>query len=127
MNNNEPQYVLVVRPLTEQQADQTWKAWYPKTDWAVSGATKSDALQELRNEFERRLTAGLADNEPDDALLAEHLVTPIRGVYAIDNATYMQMRSGPNFQQTLDAYIEQLDATQLASSASTDSNMPPPA
>lgn len=109
MNNNEPQYVLVVRPLAEQQADQTWKAWYPKADWAVGAATKSAALQELRDEFERRLTAGLADNEPDDALLAEHLVTPIRGVYAIENTIYMQMRRGPNFQQALDAYIEQLD------------------
>lgn len=110
MDDNEPQYVLVVRPQAEQQADETWKAWYPKSDWSVTAKTKPAALQELRDEFERRLSAGLADNEPDEALLAEHLAAPIPGVYAIEQATYMRMRSGSNFQQTLDAYIEQLDA-----------------
>ena len=110
MDGNEPQYELVVRPQAKQHTDQTWTAWYPKSDWSVTGTTKSEALQELRSEFERRLSAGLANNEPDDALLAEHLAAPIPGVYAIEHAAYMRMRSGPNFQQTLDAYIEQLDA-----------------
>lgn len=110
MPNNDTEYVLVVRPQAEQQPDQIWKAWYPKADWSVSAATEAAAIQELRDEFERRLTAGLADNEPDAALLVEHLANPIRGVYAIESATYMRMRNSPNFQQSLDAYIEQLDA-----------------
>ncbi|BCI84530.1 hypothetical protein MTY66_61550 (plasmid) [Mycolicibacterium sp. TY66] len=110
MDNNKPEYVLVVRPLAEQQPDQSWKAWYPKADWSVSAATKPAALQEVRDEFERRLTAGLADDEPDAGLLAQHLASPIPGVYAIEHDTYMRMRSGPNFQQRLDAYIAELDA-----------------
>ncbi|WP_071288664.1 hypothetical protein [Mycolicibacterium llatzerense] len=110
MDKNNTEYVLVVRPQAEQQADQSWKAWYPKADWAVTAATKPAALQDLRDEFERRLNAGLADNEPDDALLAEHLANPIPGVYAIEHGAYMQMRNSPNFQQSLDTYIEQLDA-----------------
>ena len=58
MDGNEPQYVLVVRPQAKQHTDQTWTAWYPKSDWSVTGTTKSEALQELRSEFERRLSAG---------------------------------------------------------------------
>lgn len=64
----------------------------------------------IRDEFERPLTAGLADDEPDAGLLAQHLACPIPGVHAIEHDTDMRMRSGSNFQQRLDAYITELDA-----------------
>ncbi|BCO99326.1 hypothetical protein [Mycobacterium intracellulare] len=109
MDSSASRYVLVVRPRVEQQGDQSWKAWYPKSDWHVMADTKDNAAQKLRDEFERRLNAGEVDTEPEESLLERHLTDPIPGVYAIDRDVYMRMRTGPNFRSDLDALIARID------------------
>lgn len=109
MDSSTPRYVLVVRPRVERQSDQSWKAWYPKSDWHVLADTEDGATQKLRDEFERRLNAGELDTEPDESLLEHHLADPIPGVYAIDRDVYMRMRTGPNFRRDLDALIGRME------------------
>lgn len=105
MGSSTPEYVIVVRPRVERQSDQSWKAWYPKSDWHVTADTEDGATQKLRDEFERRLNAGELDTEHEESLLEQHLTDPIPGVYAIDHDVYMRMRTGPNFRRDLDALI----------------------
>ncbi|MEE6140677.1 hypothetical protein SKC41_30750 [Mycobacterium sp. 050128] len=109
MDTSTPQYVIVVRPRLEQQSDQSWKAWYPKSDWHVTADTEQGATQKLHDEFERRLNAGELDTQPDESLLTQHLSDPIPGVYAIDRDDYMRIRTGPNFRRELDQVVARME------------------
>lgn len=109
MDSSAPQYVIVVRPQVEQQSDQSWKAWYPKSDWHVTADTEEGATQKLRDEFERRVNAGELDTQAEESLLQQHPTNPIPGLYAIDRDDYMRVRTGPNFRRDLDELVARME------------------
>ncbi|SPX94908.1 hypothetical protein [Mycobacterium xenopi] len=78
-----------------QQTGQSWTAWYPGADWTVTAPTKEAALQQLRDEFGRRLKESGYSARAfafTDALYRRHLQDPVQGVYAMDVGVYNELR-----------------------------------
>lgn len=84
-----------IEPQVERRAD-CWAAWYPGEDWSVTAAGKDEALQQLMDEFSRRMSSGNRFGEYvddyTDRLCRRHLHDPVQGVYAMDVGVCNQLR-----------------------------------
>jgi hypothetical protein len=74
------------QPVLTEQADGTWTAAYPASDWHASGATADAAREQLRAEELRRIGTPEATSWKINAVRQHVEHGPIPGVYELDNA-----------------------------------------
>jgi hypothetical protein len=90
-------------PQTKEQADGNWVAYYPARGWSVTGATKAEAMQRLRDEVMRRQGINGADPvAEDERIFRQHIREPIPGVYLMDNDLYLALKDKCDSQGVLE-------------------------
>lgn len=117
--------------------DNAWRAWYPGTEWAVTGPSEEEARQNLAEEIAKRRNVGEDPTPFGEAVYRQHLLSPIEGVYAMDNNLYRYLvrELGYN-QEALQAVFEESERRRASGGTLTKddylawrretANLPPP-
>ena len=100
------QYAVHIVLLITHRNDGSWQARYPEADWSVTADTEEAAKTKIREEAERRLSAGQDSTGTPVDILERHLAHPIPGIYAMDTELFLYLRQTKGTAETERAFAE---------------------